>query len=669
MFKFNKKLIISFFIIGLLCANSAFAQYSVIKAKTVPNNNEAQTNSATKSGENDIEDTFIEDEYYSSKNNFEDKTNDFFSKFKKKKQAENTDIKEETPFDDENGSVQNSNVSTKNYENVTVDDKNKFKVNADKITYSEEDGNIYAKGNVEIISVGNNTTLKSDTAILERGAQTLKLYDNVKILKDNSVMTGEYLLVDFNEENILIENPKLDAYSFEITAQEGYLQANDIELINGIAKAAPNKEYAIESRAFQRYENVAMDYVRQKVDRSANGNTRQNYLIKAKNIVLTSYKDHNSLILKNSDIYYNNRRINKNATIEFVTDKQREICETGGTIAGSIRGFGTYIGYGFVNKLPKGQTLKLAPALTYGDSNLGVGLVAKYQTRRGLLDAGYSTSTTNLVARGRYRFNDGLELRYGRNAYIPEGFMGARRSGYSAQLQKTKSYYNEDLKIRFYHGVFAGIMSEYEKHNQEEAYATTRFRYMSEIRKNLLTVKNEEQSTSLSVNLLAQGMASVYGSGETTGVARFGPYVTTRFKRWESSVGYLLSGVHGDSPFYFDKYRYGKSTIMLNEKFNFNDYFSLGYRATITPMKDNIEEDLLTESRLYAMFGPQDLKVIFSYDAVRSIAHLDFMFIIGSDNARIEYEKLSTQNIDNGKNKRDFYKSSKRVKIDTTQTL
>ncbi len=676
MYKYNKKLVVSFFIAGIFSASSAFAQYDTIKATTIPAPTSVVKQQAIQQLKYhaNIEDDFSDDdEFYTSKSNIEEKTFKFFDKFKRKKAQVDTQIEEETPFDDENGSIEKDEQqpSAYKYKEVKIDEKNKFKINADKITYNEEDGNIYALGNVEIIAHKNNTTILADTAILDKNAQNLKLYDNVKILRDGAEMTGEYLLVDFNEENVLMENPKYSAFSFEITAQEGFLHSNNVELINGVVKLTPGEEFSMETRAFQRYENVAVDRIRMKnPKRSTDGTTEKKaYLIKTKNIILTSHKDHNSLVLKDSDIYYNNKRITKKTDLEFVTDKQREVMEFSAPEAGSLRGFGTYVGYGFVNKLPKGQTLKLAPGLVYGNNELGVGLIGRYRTPRAYLEAGYASSTTNLVARGRYNFGNGLMLRYGRNSYIPEGFLGARRSGYVAQIQKTKAYYNDDLKIRFFHGVYAGVMSDYQKHDQEDAYSTTRFRYIAEIRKNLFALSNPEQNASLSLNLLSQAAATVYGSGETAGVVRFGPYLTTRFKRWESGLGYLISGVHGDSPFYFDKYRYGKSTIMLNEKFHFNDKFALGYRATITPMEDNYKKEMLTESRFYAMFGPQDLKAVLSYDAVRSTAHLDFMFIVGSDNSKIEFEKFTTENIDDGKNKRDFYRNSKSIKINPDETL
>ena len=195
------------------------------------------------------------------------------------------------------------------------------------------------------------------------------------------------------------------------------------------------------------------------------------------------------------------------------------------------------------------------------------------------------------------------------------------------------------------------------------AYATTRFRYTGELRKNLFEYNNEEQEMSIRVSALAQGAATVYGSGHRMGIIRVGPYLTTRLKFWESSIAFMLSGIHGTTPFKFDRYRYGRETIQLNEQIHFSDKFALGYRTFLTPLKDNYNKEFMTESRFYAVVGPQDLKVVLSYDFVRDVAHCEFMFLLGTDSARIDFERLITKNMDGANRKRDFYKYAKPVRI------
>ena len=86
-------------------------------------------------------------------------------------------------------------------------------------------------------------------------------------------------------------------------------------------------------------------------------------------------------------------------------------------------------------------------------------------------------------------------------------------------------------------------------------------------------------------------------------------------------------------------------------------------------LKDNYKEDLLTEARIYIVAGPSDLKFALSYDFVRDIAHMNFMFLIGSENAKINFDKLSTKDVDGGAQKRDFYKNAKPIKINAPEEI
>ena len=562
--------------------NIAFAEYEVVKAKTVENENLVETQKdeyAPTFNDMDLDDYEKIDNSNTLMSKLEKKFHSFMQKKSKKDDfvLEEEDVVDEELLEDEETQEKKEDKIAKHpikqpqQEEVKIDDKNTFQINADEVTYNDNDGNVYAKGNVEIISKSQGVTLKADEAILDKDTQTLKLQNNVKIIKSGVEMFGEYLLVDLNEENILMDNPTLEAYSFRINAQEGYLIANDIQMLNGVVKCTKETEYPFQTRGFMRLNSIPNNYLAQRQKNQYTnyvaGEKTQAYEINAKEIVLTSYKDHNSITLKDADIYFNKKKIIRNSDIEILSDKENQIHEVSFPEAGTLRSFGTYVGYGIVNRLPKGHTLKLMPAIVYGESNLGVGIIGRHRTQNNILEAGWATSTENLVVRGRYNAGKGFRFNYGRNAYIPEGFMGARRSGYAAQLEWKKSYKVEDLDLFFNQGVYAGIFSDYKKHNQSDAYATTRFRYTAEIRKNIFQVENKEQDLMFGLNAIAQGAATVYGSGETHAVGRFGPSIVTKVKGWESSIAYMSAGIHGDSPFVFDRYRYGKSTIQLNEKF------------------------------------------------------------------------------------------------------
>ncbi len=154
-----------------------------------------------------------------------------------------------------------------------------------------------------------------------------------------------------------------------------------------------------------------------------------------------------------------------------------------------------------------------------------------------------------------------------------------------------------------------------------------RLRWQNELSKNIFSVSNKEQDLNLSFGVFGQSMATVYGTGETTALVRGGPMISSRIKNWKSNISYAVGGFHGASPFKFDEYTYGKSSINIDESLKLCRFLSIGYRGVISPLKDNSDKDLMTENRFYAIAGPDDIKMAFSYDTIRHNAHLDVMFL------------------------------------------
>jgi len=173
-----------------------------------------------------------------------------------------------------------------------------------------------------------------------------------------------------------------------------------------------------------------------------------------------------------------------------------------------------------------------------------------------------------------------------------------------------------------------------------------RLRWQAELRKHIMGISNEEQDMYLNFGALTQTMATVYGTGETFALVRGGPYIDSRIKNWQSRIRYAIGGTNGRSPFEFDEYTYGKSSIDIDESLKLGKYLSVGYRGVISPLKDNDDKDLLTENRFYAIAGPEDIKVAFSYDTIRSSVNFDFMFLLGTDSTNIEYDKITVREPD-----------------------
>ncbi len=537
-------------------------------------------------------------------------------------------------------------------------DKKDVTIDSKVLEYFDERGEVEARGDV-VVTSATGTVITADRAIYDKNANTVKLFDNVVLKKDGNVIQGDYMLVDLNEENALIDAPIINVGSvIRLHAAEGYAYTDRLEAVNGNVELARKVEMCLQTSGFNTYDNmliqddnISFDIKKQRLSP---------YKIKTKEILIKPGKDHDSLILKNADLYYKKTKLVTMASVEMFADKEMNRIEANIPVEiGSISHFGQYVGLGYIFKIPNGGNLKVAPALVY-DDEFGIGVIGRLNTKRLKLDAAWATSSENLIVDGEYNFTNKLKAEFARHAYKDEWFIGSKRAGHLAQLVYDDRYNVKDIDAVFRQRFTAGYVSEYQtRHQEKDNYGTMRLRWQAELRKHIFGISNEEQDMYLNFGILGQTMATVYGTGETVGLVRGGPYFDSRIKNWQSRISYQIAGRNGTSPFWFDEYTYGKSSIDVNESIKLGKYLSVGYRGVISPLRDNYDDDLLTENKFYVIAGPEDIKVAFSYDTIRSGVNLDFMFLLGTDNANFEYDKITIKEPEKLQKKDDGFNKNK----------
>lgn len=514
----------------------------------------------------------------------------------------------------------------------------------DEMEYFEDRNELEARGGVEIVTP-DGVKVVADSAVYNKQNNTIKLLNNIVLTKESTTVTGDYMLIDLNEENALMEDPVTRMGELIINAKEGYAYSDRIENINGNIELNKVVEMQLKSQGFTKYGRSINDT--RLVDFDLKKQRSKPYKFRTKEIIIRPEKDHDSMLLKDVDIYYEKRKIANVPSIEFFTDKEMTYSEVNFPVEiGSLKGFGLYYGMGYTFKLPS-STFRVTPAIVYGNSKLGAGLIGQYKTKKTRLEAGWSTSTTDLIVDGQFAITDKLKFDIGRHVYKSEWFNGGTRAGYLGELSYQDAYLVEDLgNAVFKHKFSAGYVADYKKEHQEDDMQDGfRYRYMAEMAKSIKRFGSVEKASFIDISAVAQGMATVYSeTGDVFGMFRVGPRVSSKLGRWNSAIQYTMGGVHGKSPYMFDEYRYGKHTIHFDESLILNRYVSLGYRGAITPLKDNYDEDILTENRFYFVVGPEDFKVAFSYDTIRQNMHFDFLLLLGSDNLDLRYEKMTVNN-------------------------
>ena len=167
--------------------------------------------------------------------------------------------------------------------------------------------------------------------------------------------------------------------------------------------------------------------------------------LKAQDIKITQDGEHEILTIKKMKLFKGDKLIFKTPSATFYTNKNHDYAETSHWEVGSIRGIGTYIGPGFVAKLPKGSVLKVMPILNY-KSGLGFGGVGRFQSGTNFTTVGYGTTMDKLLVFGKQRLDDDLFMQYAVNSYMDEWFLGRRRPKYGASLVYNKMYSSKLVK-------------------------------------------------------------------------------------------------------------------------------------------------------------------------------------------------------------------------------
>jgi len=547
------------------------------------------------------------------------------------------------------------------------DEKSAILLDADEIEYRDETKEIEARGRVVIIAKPDNVKITAKRGVLNHDTNILKLYDEVVIYKDGAEIKGKFMIVDLNEENVLMDEPVATYGIIKVTSREGYAYANKIESINGQAELAKKMEIMLATQGFgSNYDQsivqkeLATDEIKKK--------RAEPYRIHTREILIKSDKDHDIVTLKNAQIFYKTRKIMTVPTIQIYTDKERNYIETNIMEIGGFQDFGTYIGPAFLAKGPFGSTFKFAPIAAVSDG-IGAGGILKFKSKRNTAEVGWNSASNNIVGKGKYAFNKDLRFEYSRHAYMDEWFQGYRRPGYSAQLVHKKTWAVPNLDAEYTQQLSAGYVSEYSKEHQEDMDGAGRFRWQAQLSKSMFFIGNKEQEMFLNLRAIAQTSATLYTTGDTVGIFKVGPSIHSRVKNWGSRIHMGLGGIHGKSPYEFDNYRYGKATVTIDQNYRFNRYLAAGYLGTFSPLKDNFEKKLVTENRFYVIAGPEDIKVAVFYDTIRSLAAFDIMFLLGSNNLKTTYDKLTVENYEKIGKKREPLEDFKlgRIKIPKEQ--
>ncbi|MBQ8886260.1 MAG: hypothetical protein IJY61_00985 [Candidatus Gastranaerophilales bacterium] len=536
-----------------------------------------------------------------------------------------------------------------------------IELSADYMEYFPDRYEVEAVGNAKVDFKAQGTVLTANKIVFNYDRNVLKANQDVVITSNGSITEGDFVKIDLTRPNGWIENPITTAEDILVKAKEGYIYSDKIEEYDGVAKILKDDVIKVGGKSFANYMMQSSLISSGKVNLSEEA--KGLYKLKANKIIIDSKDEHEVITVKNADLYLKNRKLASIPSMKIVTNKQHASAETNLPEFGSQNKLGMHIGPAVLLNVPGGSTLKLAPILTYADDDFGIGGIARFRNQYNMTEVAYGTSKENFLIRGQHKIAPGLKLNYSRYTNQSEWFLGHRMPKYSTQLSYSRMDKNTDLGLRFEQMYSAGVFVD-RKPKQDFGDAEGRFSWMTRTTKPVYTYLNEEGNIGFRVSLVAQTVARVYTTGDTLGLLRVGPSLRTKVGPWNQTVSFLQTGKAGETPFAFDRYRYGRSNLILRESIQITKYLALGYLCSIAMNKDYPHDKTFQENRIFVSIGPEYAKLAVGFDAKRKNTMFMMTMLVGTKDSDIEFkkaevinpQKLGQEKKKNKKKKKDYKK-------------
>lgn len=516
-------------------------------------------------------------------------------------------------------------------------------ISADFMEYYPDRYEVEAVGNAKVTFNQGGFVLSANKIVFNYDLNILTAKENVSLLSNELLTEGDFIRIDLSNPDGIIEKPITKTEEVILSAKEALLYSDRIEEYEGVAKILSNEKLKLGATSFNGYVDPG-NVFSSRLQQQEREYTPGVYSLKAKEIIIDSKDNKEVVTVKNASLYFKNHKIAVLPSIKIYSNKERSIVETNAPEFGSVSSLGTYLGPGVVLNVPGGSTLKLAPALTYGDNKLGIGGIARFRNPYNLTEVAYGTSKDQLVIRGRQQLGKGLTFDYSKLTNQSEWFMGYRMPKYAAQLRYVTKDYIKDLDLHFAQMYTAGAYVDRYGKNSDIEDVEGRFRWMTQSYKSLYQLNNEEGNIGLNLGLVAQTGATAYTTGDVHGILRVGPSVNTKLGPWQQSLIYYQTAIAGQSPFEFDRYRYGRSNLVLIESLRVSKYLSLGYLASLALNRDARNDDMLQENRILVSVGPDYAKVTFGYDSIRKNAMVLFSMLVGTQDSEVAFDKTVIKN-------------------------
>lgn len=564
--------------------------------------------------------------------------------------------------------------------------KDQALLDCDFMQYFADRTELEAEGHAVMFFPQNNSTIKADKMIYNQTTNFIKAFGNVVLISEGKELFGDYMQIDMNEENALMDNPVSDVWQIRAKAKKGYMYGDKI--IQEQGSMYVTKSTKIDVRADMFGPDLDTMYLDPK-DKSyyMKDSHGAKFKIKTNDLIINSKKEHDTVTLKHAEIYFNEKKVGTIPSITMHTNKAQDYAEADYPELGTLTNMGLYAGPGFVFDTPKGTTLKLIPIINYqsngdnaSDNKLGWGTIAKFKSATNKTDMGYGTANDIFILRGYQKLDDNLYFQYASNSYMDDWFMGYRMPRLLGELVYHDQFLNPNFLGRnkdmvYSHRATAAYAADGDPKGPlfDSGVGTARFKYMGSISQTLYKFNDELTSpVNARFDIVGQGSTAVYGTGDTQAVARIGPMLHSQYKYWMQDVGYFLSAYDDKTPLVgYDRYVYGCSNVYFRESLRLCKYLTVSWLASLNLSQDSWNGKMFQENGFYFGIGPDDIKLNIGYDTIRQQSFVTMALHLDAKGSSIEYKKMIIKNPDtlgkkeNGDNNPLAFSSAPKISEDS----
>lgn len=548
-------------------------------------------------------------------------------------------------------------------ENVST--KDQAILDCDFMEYFAPRTELEANGHVVMVFPQNNSSVKADKMIYNQTTNFIKAFGNVVLNNDGKEVFGDYMQIDMNEENALMDNPVSDVFQVRARAKKGYMYGDKLIQEQGSMYITKKTMINVRNEFFGPDLSPDRMFVPEK-DRAyyKKGNHGEKFKIKTTDLIINSKKEHDTLTLKHAEIYFNEKKVGTVPSITLHTNKNQDYAEADYPELGTMMNLGMYAGPGFDFDTPMGTNLKVVPIINYqsnsldNESTLGYGAIAKFKSATNKFDMAYGTANKVFILRGKQKLDDNMYFQYGTNSYMDDWFLGFRMPRLMGEVVYEDAYTFKDfiaknLPMMYTHRIAGAYVQDGntgvgQGPIGEDGIGTMRFKYMAEIAQTLYSFGNSlETPLNAALQMAGQGSVAVYGTGDTQTIARIGPRIHTQYKNWMQDVGYFLSAYNDETPLLnFDRYMYGRSNAYLRETFRLNKYLAFSWFGSLNLLQDSWDGKMLQENSFFLSIGPDDIKLHVGYDTIREQSFMTLALALDAKGTTVEYKKMVIKNPD-----------------------